>query len=197
MIQSFCVGNKFEIVPAGCVVNYVERTQIFLGRGKAFGSGEHETTSTCIEFLETIDWRKSERVLDIGTGTGILGLVALKLGAVEIIALDNNPDAVKTNLLNSNLNNLKQHIKIIQGELHCIKNMKFDIICANIYSDILFELAPEIVKRITDSGFLLLSGINIHQRDDMKTLYGKLLGSETLLIKSGDEFSTMLFQKNQ
>jgi len=134
----------------------------------AFGSGEHETTQACIEHLENMEL-KNKTLLDIGCGTGILGICASLLGASKIYGYDTSYDACRTaaecNRLNSVTNN-----HIICGIQDCIKG-SFDIVFANIYFDILIEISAFIKGAVKPDGELILSGIPIEFNYDVRAHY--------------------------
>lgn len=124
----------------------------------SFGTGEHPTTKICIKFLEKY-LNKDDKVLDVGSGTGILSIAAAKLGAGKIIAFDIDEWSLDNGLENIRINQVESLIEIRQCEIKDISEKEFDLIVANIQRNILMELASEINMRLRKSGFLILSGL--------------------------------------
>lgn len=162
--------------------------QIYQG---AFGSGEHETTAACISHLEKMEL-SGKSILDIGCGTGILGICASLLGAENIFAYDISPDACLTADECNRLNNVTNN-HIICGIQDCIRGT-FDIIFANIYFDILMDISGFITSSAKEGGLLVLSGIPIEFNYDVKSHYMKK-GFEVIDLQMHEDFSTVLMCK--
>ena len=137
--------------------------------GLAFGTGTHQTTSLCLNYLDAnppIDMK----VIDFGCGTGILAIAAAKLGASSLLAIDNDPQAViacKENVINNHCEGL---IKTIHSNNLVIKE-KCDLLIANILTNPLIELAPLFASLVNPNGALLLSGILKQQVDKVLDCY--------------------------
>ena len=137
--------------------------------GLAFGTGTHQTTSLCLNYLDAnppIDLK----VIDFGCGTGILAIAAAKLGASSLLAIDNDPQAViacKENVINNHCEGL---IKTIHSNNLVIKE-KCDLLIANILTNPLIELAPLFASLVNPNGVLLLSGILKKQVDKVLNCY--------------------------
>jgi len=190
------IGKRFEIVTYGGVQQHADRIPIIYKRGKAFGSGDHETTRSCFELMELYaDSLKNAVVLDVGTGTGILGTAALKLGARKVIAVDTSGPAADTAAENIRVNGFEDRMTIIQGEISCIKNHKFDFIIANIQYPVLLQIAEDITDRTADSGYVLLSGIILDMNYDVRMKYSTLLGADFLKQRIMEDYATILFQR--
>ena len=130
-----------------------------LDPGLAFGSGSHETTSGVIRMLER-SVRPGDSVLDVGTGSGILGIVAMKLGAGSCNAYDIDPVAAEVARENFSVNGFADNVECgVADLLRGVKKQKYDIICANIVADIILRLLPDIGEFMKDGTVLLLSGI--------------------------------------
>jgi ribosomal protein L11 methyltransferase len=137
---------------------------IDLDPGMAFGTGTHATTRLCLTVLERIlsgetapGW-EARNVLDVGTGSGILGIAAAKLGARQVVAIDVDEDAVRAAAENSGLNGVSAEMQVSDTPLALIGGF-FDVILANILAEDLVRLAPELTGRLAPGGFLVLSGI--------------------------------------
>jgi ribosomal protein L11 methyltransferase len=134
--------------------------------GMAFGTGTHATTKLCLESISSIFKRKAPyaaanqpvRVLDVGTGSGILAIAAVKLGAYEVVGVDIDPEAVVVALENASLNRVETNLHLSTTPLGQISGT-FDIVVANILAEELVRLAPQLVAKVSPGGCLLLSGI--------------------------------------
>lgn len=135
--------------------------------GMAFGTGTHPTTRLCLEALERMYDRRApyagltaplERVLDVGTGSGILAVAAAKLGATLVAAVDIDPLAVEVARETSVLNHTEATVEFSTTPLAAITG-KFQVILANILAEDLVRLAPDLVIRLEAGGLLILSGI--------------------------------------
>ncbi|PLX66409.1 MAG: hypothetical protein C0602_12180 [Denitrovibrio sp.] len=158
----------------------------------AFGSGEHETTKACIRHLESINL-DNKTVLDIGCGTGILGICASLLGAKEVFGYDISYDACKTALECNKLNGISNN-HIICGLQDCI-NGSFDVIAANIYFDILIDISGFIQASLAPDGLVILSGIPVEFNYDVRRHYMNV-GFEVINLQIHEDFTTVLLKDN-
>ncbi|SVC13010.1 uncharacterized protein METZ01_LOCUS265864, partial [marine metagenome] len=139
--------------------------------GLAFGTGSHQTTSLCLEYLDN-NPPKNIDVIDFGCGTGILAIAAAKLGASTVLAIDNDPQAIissKDNIIN---NQCERIIKTI----HSKDEIDFegcDLLIANILTNPLIKLAPTFASLVNSDGVLLLSGILKKQVDRVVGCYSE------------------------
>jgi len=131
--------------------------------GLAFGTGSHQTTSLCLEYLDN-NPPKNIDVIDFGCGTGILAIAAAKLGALRVLAIDNDPQAV----ISSKDNVINNQCESIIKSIHSDDEIDFegcDLLIANILINPLIELAPRFAALVNPDGELLLSGILKKQVD--------------------------------
>lgn len=191
--QPLNIGNRFRIQPPGCSEPDDGRIALIMRRG-AFGSGEHETTASCLEILEHLPEIAGARLLDFGSGTGILSIAALRLGAAHTVCLDIDPRAVQTARDNADLNGLLAQTEHTTTPLNQSTSSDFDLILANIYADILLVCAPELVKRTRPGGHLLLSGIPWEDNYAVRQAYERL-GCIVLKNRLLAEYSTVLLRK--
>lgn len=136
-----------------------------LDPGMAFGTGTHETTRMCIKALEKYV-SKDSTVFDIGTGSGILAIVAAKLQAAKVIGVDLDPVAVKSAQENVKLNKL-DNIEILHGNLLDVVEGKADIVVANIIADIILILMDDVKKCINKGGWFISSGILKDRKEEV------------------------------
>jgi ribosomal protein L11 methyltransferase len=193
--QPFTIGRRFIVHPPEINVPASGRTPICMDRG-AFGSGEHETTRSCIEILEQLVTAESpKRILDLGSGTAILSIAALQLGADHVWCVDIEATAVASARRNLQLNRLDDHASHFCGTLDQLHAADFELILANIYGDILLDIAADLVSRAVAGGYLLLSGILWEYRFDVKKKYQEL-GCHLIQGHLLDDYCTLLLQKS-
>lgn len=146
------------------------RTLIRLDPQMAFGTGSHETTAGCLEALERLSHeRPLERVLDLGTGSGLLAIGAALLGAEEILATDNDPVAVDTCMENARLNKVDARIACQLRE--DVPPGIFTAVTANILAPVLTQLAAPLAQALSPGGTLILSGILEEQAEEVIAAY--------------------------
>lgn len=147
---------------------------IIMDPGMAFGTGHHATTSLSLELLgKTVAKVQASRLLDIGTGTGILGMAGINFGADEALGIDNDPEAVLAAAENVTRNQLQDKMRVSSDLLSALQE-KYSIVVANIVHDVLVEMAADIERVTADNGWLILSGILAGQQtDNIVSLYAK------------------------
>jgi len=151
---------------------FEDMTNVTINSQMAFGTGHHITTELMITFQDTLD-HKDKKVLDYGTGTGILAIIAEKKGAREVIAIDNDLYAIKSATMNIKLNS-NHHIKLLQSRLEEVADTGFHLIYANINRNILIESATIISHKLKQKGHLVLSGF---MKDDVKLIKDAFQGA--------------------
>jgi ribosomal protein L11 methyltransferase len=139
---------------------------ITLDPGMAFGTGLHPTTRGCLELLQRIRPMPA-RVLDVGSGSGILGLAALRLGAERVVALDTDPLAVAATAANAERNGLAARVDVGLGTLPEAAVERFSLVLANLVAAVLVELAPRLEAHLGAEGTLLASGIIDARADEV------------------------------
>lgn len=142
--------------------------------GQAFGTGTHETTKLCLQFIEdAFDAPAAPRtVLDVGTGTGILGIAAAMLGAERVLGIDVDPKAVETAADNARINGVADRFESAVTPLGRLEG-HYDLVAANVLAEILADLKDEIGARCAPGGALLLSGILLEKSDWVVQEYGE------------------------
>jgi len=123
----------------------------------AFGTGSHESTQLMIRAMEKY-MPSAARVLDVGTGSGILAILAKKLRALQVLACDIEPEAIENAQHNAGLNKV-DNIEFQCGDLSRITTNDFDIILANINLNVLLDLIPKLAMKLQPQGLLILSGL--------------------------------------
>ena len=159
------IGSRLAIVPSWQEYD-TDRVKLILDPGLAFGTGGHETTSLCLEALDQ-RVRGGERVLDIGTGSGILAIAALKLGAASAEGVDIDPVAVRTAGENAALNGVADKLTVLVGDLSDKASGKYDIITANIVANAIISLAPSVPGLMAEGAAFIASGIIDSRKDEV------------------------------
>ncbi len=122
-----------------------------------FGTGHHATTRLCLVLMQQLDLRGA-RVLDVGTGSGVLALAAWKLGARDVVAVDSDPDALDNARTNIARNGAAPAIDIILDDLDTLRIERADVVLANLTGAVLVRYADELRALAIDGGYLILSG---------------------------------------
>ena len=200
--KSFTLGHNIWIVPSWEVDKFEVLQEnaivLYMDPGMAFGTGHHETTTMCAraiyECIKNNLNQSGMRVLDVGTGTGILAMIAAKMGVGRVVATDNDPEAVRVAIENCAHNQLADKIDIYNQPLNLLSS-HFDLVVANILANPLIELSKEIIEIITPGGTLLLSGVLQTQEALVREAYvqGGLVYQKTISL---NEWVLISFQKN-
>ena len=162
------IGERLVIVPAWEKYTPAEGELIVrMDPGMAFGTGTHETTRLVIQLLEKYT-KEGCRMLDVGTGSGILAICASKLGAGECRAYDIDPMAVRVaneNIKDSGLENITCEVSDLLRQVD--KSRPYDLICANIVADIIIRMTPDVGALMHENTVLLASGIILERSSDV------------------------------
>ena len=178
----------FTIVPEWENFNG-NQTEIRINPNTAFGTGQHETTRLCLNYLSELDLQ-GKKILDVGTGSGILAIAALKKGGDSALLLDTDENAVKSASNNLNLNNIEN----ARIELRSIeKEDKADIVIANITANILLSIKNLLCNAVNEKGNLLLSGIIDERAEEIKRAFSENI--KFVSNKKYGEWNAFLFQK--
>ena len=172
--QADPVGKGLLILPAWlpCPPEHAERRLIAMDPGSAFGTGSHPTTRLCLEALELLAARTPEglaglRVADLGCGSGVLGLAALRLGAASVVAADTDSLAVRATADNAALNGLTPQVRVQLGSVEALAELleaqPADLLLCNILAPVIQALCPAFNTVLAANGVGLLSGLLVDQ----------------------------------
>ncbi len=144
-----------------------------LDPGMAFGTGLHPTTRLCLAAVESLadrDFIAGARVLDVGCGSGILAIAALKLGGREALGVDTDPIAIEATIANASRNGLARRLRARHGSLPSADG-PFEVVLANLIASVLVTLAPLIRDELSPGGVLLASGIFVDREADVRAAF--------------------------
>ncbi len=141
-----------------------DQVVLVIDPGQAFGTGQHQSTQLVLRHMERLadKGRLPAQVLDVGCGSGILGLAALRFGAQRVKGVDLDPEAIAASQANAALNGLAQGLEVSLTPLHEIRE-RFSLVLANIIALELIALAPDLAARVAPNGELVLSGLLVEQ----------------------------------
>ncbi len=171
------VGERLLIHPSWESVaksrkKFPGRVILTIDPGMAFGSGQHETTKLCMELIEKNITADCE-MLDVGTGSGILSIAGLLLGAKHATGIDIDKMSVKVAAENAQINGVGDRFTAVCGDLATGIDGRFNMITANIVADIIMRLLPDAVRLLDDRGTFIASGIISERREDMLDSFEK------------------------
>lgn len=184
--------GKVVIVPAWQSAPDNGEIPVFIEPGMAFGTGNHETTSACVELMQRLDF-SGKTVLDMGCGSGILGITAAKLGAKSVILSDIDRQAIEATETNVRLNKVEELCKTVCGDLDT-GEIKADIVIANITADVLIRLKGLLGDALKLGGDMVISGIINARADEVKAAYED--GFTLREAVNRGEWNAMLLKKN-
>jgi ribosomal protein L11 methyltransferase len=160
----------------------------------SFGTGEHATTKLVIQLIDKYV-KSGEKVLDVGSGTGVLAISTVLLGAQKAIGIDNDEWCLLNGSENVKANNLENKVEIRLGELKDLPETGFDLIVANINKHILVDIAKEIKVKIKKTGKIILSGLLNTDENDILKIYSDL-NLELIDKAAMDEWIALVFKPN-
>lgn len=169
------VGEKLLVVPQWMSVPEGEnRLPVILDLGLTFGTGEHDSTQMCMRALERLI-RGGERVADLGSGSGILSVCALRLGAESAVGIDIDPAAEHIATTNAQANGLAERFTARTGDVTADEGLTaslaatgYDIVCANIVAGVIVRLAPLVPRLLRPNGRFLCSGILREREEEVR-----------------------------
>ncbi len=184
--QAITFNNRLCICPSWIIPPKDFPAILKIDPGLAFGTGEHSTTSLCLERLSEISL-DSKYIVDFGCGSGILALAALKLDAKKALGIDIDPQALAASKKNAQINNLAQSLELALPEDSRVTDWlgKADIVIANILANPIKKLATTLLNMLNPNGNLILSGILETQASEIISHYHRFLSLEQKKTKNG------------
>ncbi len=191
------IGKAFWITPPWARPPSLPHRQVItIEPGMAFGTGTHATTRGCLEFIEQAahSLRNTEfNALDVGTGSGILAIALVKLGAQKVWALDNDPVALTVARKNARCNRVQGKIRFQATALNRIRR-SFPMVVANLTAEAILDLAAALATKVAARGFLILSGILTPKTNAIIHRF-KSVGFRVARHKHEREWATLLLRR--
>jgi ribosomal protein L11 methyltransferase len=167
-VKARAIGTRLWLAPAEDTATPADRAAVRIHMGLAFGTGEHATTASCLEWLER-HVASGSTMLDYGCGSGVLALAALALGARYAYAVDNEAQALAATRANAELNRARSRLFV--GAPEELPVTAVDVLAANILAGTLVDLAPKLARRVVPGGMIVLAGILESQAERVAAAY--------------------------
>lgn len=201
------VGQRLLILPAwlDCPAEHSARLRIRMDPGSAFGTGSHPTTRLCLEALEQLAAERGGdlsglQVADLGCGSGVLGLAALRLGASAVAAVDTDSLAVSATTANAALNGLESRLRVRQGSAEVLADLSpqgpADLLLCNILAPVIEALSPAFDQLLAASGVGLLSGLLVDQAPRLQQILAHQ-GWQADLVARMEPWGLLLLHKSR
>lgn len=179
------------VAPPWDVPSDTNKPVIIIEPSTGFGTGHHPTTRLCLRLLQRREVRGA-RVIDVGAGSGVLALAAWKLGATDVVAVDNDPDALDNARANIARNGAAAAIDIICDDLNALKLQPADVVLANLTAAVLVRHAPALVKLASADGYLILSGF---APDHLMEIQPAFAGTRPVEQQAEEDWSAICVRK--
>jgi ribosomal protein L11 methyltransferase len=167
------VGQRLLIAPPWARPPANGRVVITIEPGRAFGTGQHPTTLGCLERLESlIAHTAPRRLVDLGTGSGVLAITAARLGVGRVLAVDDDPDAVASAMANAARNRVCDRVRCVLGDAGALEEREAQLVVANLLTAAHLRLAPCYARYVGPGGALLLGGILDAEAADVAAALG-------------------------
>ena len=192
------VSNKLVVRPSFVEFELQEgQREIVIDPGQAFGTGGHASTSLILEWLDVLspEFRETTRVLDIGSGTGVLAMAALALGAGRAVGFDLDPRAGVEARVWAENNGLADRLMLFTGGIEALDAEPFDLVVANLLSSEVLPIVPQLVEQIGPGGGALLSGLLAEEQPRIEAAFAshgfQTQGARFLLDATGDHWVSL------
>ncbi|HEY7366759.1 MAG TPA: 50S ribosomal protein L11 methyltransferase [Methylomirabilota bacterium] len=191
------VGRRLLITPPWEAAGPLERVLIVIDPGRAFGTGHHASTVGCLESLEDIVERETpQSAIDLGTGSGILAIAAVRLGVATVLAVDNDPDALACTTANAGRNGVAQRIRLLESDAGAVVSPGVGLVLANLLASAHLRLGPDYARYVAPGGALVLGGILDSEAAAVNAAVADH-GFVSETIRSADGWSTVVLRRSR
>jgi ribosomal protein L11 methyltransferase len=166
-------AGRLVIAPPWDVPRSGDDPVIIIEPSTGFGTGHHATTRLCLEMLQRLELRGA-RVVDVGTGSGVLALAAWKLGAADVVAVDDDPDALENARANFATNGAGPSIDVVLDSIEGLRLERADVVLANLTGAVLLRYNAELTSLLKESAYLIVSGFSPDEAHVVKTAFKAL-----------------------
>ena len=188
------VGDSIVVKPPWDTKAYPDRMEILIEPKMAFGTGRHESTRGSLALMEQIELA-GRTILDLGCGSGILGIYAAKRGAAKVLGYDIDPLAIENSIENYEINDVAANCHASLGSLDDIPaDLRFDIIVVNIIKAVIVPIVGRLNNRLPSGGTLILAGLLENDREDIETAL-KAAGLNSFEIRHDNGWVAYLVKK--
>ena len=194
--QPFSLTSKYWVVPSWLQAPSEAVKSLYIDPGMAFGTGTHETTQLAAEGIQSFSGKNnvtSLSFLDVGTGTGILAMLAAREGFSSVVATEIEEEARRTARENLERNQLSQ-IVVPEGQIEDLQE-SFDFVMANIIDGVLLSLKKELLTKTKDGGYLLLTGILVEREKDFRQEFENEAAIELLQRWQKGEWVGLIYRR--
>ena len=157
---------------------------IIIDPSTGFGTGHHETTRLCLALLQEIDLN-GRRVIDVGTGSGVLAIAAARLGSADVVGIDDDPDALRNAAENAQLNSVERNVSLVHLDIAAFSGEPADVVTANLTAAVLMRNAAPLATLVAPNGTLIASGFAPDEIESVVAAFEVALG--TLFVRRVEE----------
>ena len=177
--------DRLVVTPPWLAQEYKESERVVIDPGMAFGTGDHESTRGVLRLMQHVV-RKDDVVADLGAGSAVLSIAAVKLGAKRAVAIEVDPDAIGNAEANVSTNRVSERVSVIEGDALTLLPLiaPVRVVLANIVSSVLIAMLPTIAQALTIDGAAILGGILLDERTDLEVVLAR---DEWTLVQSDTE----------
>jgi ribosomal protein L11 methyltransferase len=188
------VARRLVIAPPWEVPTISGRVAVVIEPGRAFGTGHHASTAGCLEALETLVEPPPSSALDLGTGSGILAIAAVRLGVGRVLAVDEDPDALASATANAARNGVAERIQCLRADAGSLSVAAVPLVLANLLTAAHVRLAADYARYVIPGGALVLGGILEPQADAVTAALGEH-GFTPVAIPSCEGWTTLVARR--
>lgn len=178
-LRAIRVGRIVVTPPWDATAPAADDVSVVIDPSTGFGTGHHETTRLCLTILQRLPLA-GRRVIDVGTGSGVLAIAAATLGAERVMAVDNDPEALRNAAENVARNACEGRVELIEAELGSLSLPPADVVTANLTAAVLERFADPLVRLMNPGGTIVLSGFGPHDVESLAGSFAELALQETL-----------------